>query len=80
MDVVDIDQFNFETLTLGEAEELETILGVGLDKMEDASQVKLMRAVVFIMGRRKDPEFAYEDTAEMQLSEVSELMGGADPS
>ena len=77
---VDIDQFNFESLTLGEAEELEDIIGVGLDKLEDASQIKLMRAVVFIMARRKDPEFMYADTADMQLSEVTELMGGVDPS
>ena len=77
---VDIDQFNFESLTLGEAEELEDIIGVGLDKLEDASQIKLMRAVVFIMARRKDPEFTYAGTADMQLSEVTELMGGVDPS
>ena len=77
---VDIDQFNFESLTLGEAEELEDIIGVGLDKLEDASQIKLMRAVVFIMARRKDPEFTYEGTADMQLSDVTELMGGVDPS
>ena len=77
---VNIEEFNFETLTLGEAEDLESMLGVSLDKMEDASQVKMMRAVVFLVARRSDPDFVYEDTADMQVSEVAEMLGGNSPS
>ena len=48
--------FDFETLTLGEAEDLEVALGASLDKVQDGSvpQARLLRALAWIVQRRKE--------------------------
>lgn len=72
---LDMSTFDFETLTLGEAEAIEDKLGTSLAAAQDASQVKLMRALVWVVLRREDPDFTYEATADIAMSDLVSLAG-----
>lgn len=72
---LDMESFDFNSLTLGEAEAIEDILGVSLAKAAEGSQIKMMRAIIFVMLRREDPEISYEDTADIMMAD---LAGGLD--
>jgi len=69
---------NIETLTLGEAEKLEDMLGLPLSKLADASQVKLIRSLATLVAQRDDADFTYEDTADMLLSDMAAKLGEGD--
>lgn len=61
---------NMSELTLAELEDLEDFLGVPATKFADVSQAKLSRRLIFLMKRRDEPEFTYEDTADLTQSSV----------
>ena len=65
---VDMESFDFNSLTLGEAEIIEDILGISLAKAAEGSQVKMMRAIIYVMLRRDDPEITYEATADIPMA------------
>ena len=69
---------NMEELTLAELEDLEDWLGVPATKFGEASQGKLTRRLVFLMKRREDPSFTYEDTASLTQSSLR-LVTADDP-
>ena len=70
---------SIDTLTLGEAEQLEDMLGASLSTLADVSQVKLIRSLATLTAQRTDPDFTYEDTADLLLSDMAaNLEGGAD--
>ena len=71
---------NIDTLTLGEAEQLEEMIGVNLSNMGDVSQVRLIRSMVTLSAQRTNPEFTYEDTADMLLNDMVAKLGEADDS
>lgn len=70
---------NMEELTLGELEDLEDFLGVPATKFGEASQGKLTRRLVYLMKRRDDPSFTYEQTANLTQSSL-ELVSSDNPS
>ena len=63
--------FNFEELTIGDIEEIENITGKAYEDMDwNKPSMKLMKAMVFISERRKDPEFTIEDAAKVKLVDL----------
>ena len=65
---------DLEDLTLDEAEELEQIVGANLADIEKASQPRLMKAVVFLTKRRKDPSYTIEDAGKLTMKEIQEFL------
>lgn len=65
----DID---IESLTLEEIEQLEELTGQPIDKMFEGAKARVMRALYFIIKRREDPEFTFEQTAGVTVQQVAE--------
>ena len=74
--------FDFESLTLNEVEQIELITGNSIDQLLDAGQAKgkAMKAIIFIMKKRIDPEFTLEQAGEISMTEANSMFAGiSDP-
>ena len=74
--------FDFESLTLNEVEQIELITGNSIDQILDAGQAKgkAMKAIIFVMKKRVDPNFTIEQAGSISMSEANALFAGeADP-
>lgn len=71
----------FEELTLGEIEEIEMLLGRGIDQAFGDGQPKgrALRVFYFIAKRREDPKIKFEDTEKVTQAEALKVVSGADP-
>jgi hypothetical protein len=72
--------FDFESLTLNEVEQIELITGVSFDQILDAGNPKgkAMKAIIFIMKKRLDPNFTIEQAGSMSMTEANALFAGED--
>jgi hypothetical protein len=72
--------FDFESLTLNEVEQIELITGNSIDQILDAGQPKgkAMKAIIFIMKKRLDPNFTLEQAGSISMSEANALFAGED--
>jgi hypothetical protein len=74
--------FDFESLTLNEVEQIEMITGNSIDQLLDAGQAKgrAMKAIIFIMKKRIDPDFTLEQAGQISMTEANSLFAGqSDP-
>jgi hypothetical protein len=74
--------FDFESLTLNEVEQIELITGASIDQLLDAGQAKgkAMKAIIFIMKKRIDPDFTLEQAGQISMTEANALFAGeSDP-
>jgi hypothetical protein len=74
--------FDFESLTLNEVEQIELITGNSIDQLLDAGQAKgkALKAIIFIMKKRTNPEFTLEQAGEISMTEANTLFAGeSDP-
>lgn len=71
----------FEELTLGEIEEIEMLLGRSVDEAFGDGQPKgrALRVFYFIVKRRENPSYKFEDTEKVSQSEALKLLAGNDP-
>lgn len=71
----------FEELTLGEIEEIEMLLGRSVDEAFADGQPKgrALRVFYFIVKRREDAGYKFEDTEKVSQSEALALLAGNDP-
>ena len=62
-----------ENLTLREVDELETLLGVGIDAAftTGSPKAKAIAALVWITRRREEPELTFDEVFDMNLSAVN---------
>jgi hypothetical protein len=72
--------FDFESLTLNEVETIELITGSSIDQLMDAGQAKgkAMKAIIFIMKKRTDPNFTLEQAGNISMTEANALFAGED--
>ena len=58
---------NFEELTLGELEELELLIGTGIDTAfaDGKPKGRALRALYFVAMKRENPNLKFEDTANI---------------
>ena len=72
--------FDFESLTLNEVEQIELITGNSIDQILDAGQAKgkAMKAIIFIMKKRVDPNFTLEQAGSISMTEANALFAGED--
>ena len=74
--------FDFESLTLNEVEQIELITGNSIDQILDAGNAKgkAMKAIIYIMKKRTNPEFTLEQAGEISMTEANSLFAGdSDP-
>lgn len=74
--------FDFESLTLNEVEQIELITGSSIDQLMDAGQPKgkAMKAIIFIMKKRIEPNFTLEQAGALSMNEANALfVGESDP-
>lgn len=78
MDILDID---VNSLTLGEIEVIEEKTGRSIDEAfkSGAPRARLLRAIAFVVRRRTDPSFRWEDTESLTLSDVGLTSEDVDP-
>lgn len=61
-------------LTVGELEELEDFLELSIDEIGEVIQdktkrkAKFLRALAYIIQKRSNPEFTWEDAAQLKVS------------
>jgi hypothetical protein len=65
---------------LNEVEQIELITGVSIDQILDAGNPKgkAMKAIIFIMKKRLDPNFTIEQAGSMSMTEANALFAGED--
>lgn len=65
-----------DTLTIGEAAEVETLSGIALDELEAPGKPKmrLVMALYFILKRRDNPELSFVDVGSVPLSDISKYL------
>jgi hypothetical protein len=70
--------FDFESLTLNEVEQIELITGSSIDQLMDAGQPKgkAMKAIIFVMKKRIDPNFNIEQAGNLSMTEANALFAG----
>jgi hypothetical protein len=70
--------FDFESLTLNEVEQIELITGSSIDQLMDAGQAKgkAMKAIIFVMKKRIDPNFTLEQAGNLSMTEANALFAG----
>lgn len=62
---------DIETLTIGELEEIEDITGLAFGNIDWAHlSARLMRALVYIVARRDNPDFTVEDARNVRLTQL----------
>lgn len=68
---------DYNDLTLGEIETLEELTGKSLDEIADAGMPKgrLMRALVYVITKRTNPAYTFEDTSKLTLDESVTMLG-----
>lgn len=69
-----------EDLTLREVDELESILGAGIDVAfsTGAPKAKAIAALVWITQRRENPDLTFDEVLDMNLKDVN--LSGEDDS
>lgn len=72
---------DFEKLTLGEIEEMEMLLGMGIDKAFSDGNPKgrALRVFYYISKRRENPEYKFEDTEKVSQAEALAMLTGDNP-
>lgn len=68
---------DFNSLTMGELAMLERTTGQSLTSFEDetAPKAQLMTGLAWLIRRRKQPSYTYNEAEALTLDQVSELLG-----
>jgi hypothetical protein len=74
--------FDWDSLTIDEVELLEEITGYSVDLLREAPtpKGKMLKAMVFIVNRRSNPDFTLEDAGKVDVRTVNALTAGDDES
>jgi hypothetical protein len=71
-DLLDVLSVDLDHLTVGEIEEIEERTGQPIDDIQElgtsrAKKGKLLRALAYVMRKRSDPGFTWEDSANLRI-------------
>ena len=66
---------NINELTLGDIAEVEEMSGQSFASLTDGKSAKgsLMVALAWVIKRKEDPKFSYEDAKQLKMSEIEGL-------
>jgi hypothetical protein len=64
-------------MTIDDIAEVERLSGQPLADLSNSAAMKgkLMKAIVFVLRRRDNPEFTFEDAGRMTMGEMNEVLG-----
>ena len=70
-----------EELNLGEIEEIELLLNASIEVAEskDFPKGRYQRAIYYILKKRTDPNYKFEDTAKVKPSELAAMFQADSP-
>ena len=65
-----------QDLELGEVEEIEELSGVSFAAISQGGPAtfKVVRALIYVLKHRDDPDYTFEDTRRVKLTEVNEIL------
>ena len=68
---------DYADLTLGEIETIEELTGKTLDDIVEVKtpRGRLMRALVFVITKRTNPNYTFEETAKLTLDQGLNALG-----
>lgn len=71
----------FEELTLGEIEEIELMTGKSIEEAYGDGQPRgrALRVLYYVLKRRDNDKFKYEDTEKLTQKEATAFLTGSDP-
>lgn len=74
-------KLDVNSLTINEVVDLEDALGTSMDTAfrDGEPKGKALRAILWIIGRRDNPDFTLEEAGELQLGEVDLEAEDVDP-
>jgi hypothetical protein len=72
---------NFDDLTLGEVEEIEMLIGRGIDEIFSDGNPKgrALRVLYYVIKKKENPEYTFEETEKVSQAEALKVLGGNDP-
>lgn len=61
--------FDLNSLTIGEVEEIENVTDTPIDKLfsVDGKKGTMMRVIAYVQGRRSNPEFTWEEAGNTRI-------------
>lgn len=71
-------EFDFDDLTIAEVETIEDITGISIDQIQakGTPQGKVLRAIVYVVNHRANPDFTIEDAGNVKVTAVADMTGG----
>lgn len=71
----------FDELTLGEIEEIENLVGRGIDAVfaDGEPKGRALRVLYYVAKKRDNPDYKFEDTEKITQKDALALLGGSDP-
>lgn len=68
---------NINKLTLGEIAKVEELSGISINEIggNTAPQGKAMAALVFVLKRREDPSFTFNDAMNLGIDDLNSVLG-----
>lgn len=65
-----------DELTLGDLEDIETVLGVPMEQAEEPGlRLRLSCAMIWVRRRRLDPSFTFDDARALPISQIQDIAG-----
>ena len=79
-EVEDIFNVDVSDLTIAEVVEIEDRTGLPLDALGQADKPKgrMLQALAYIVKRREDPDFTWEQAGELKINTTSEKIDPTD--
>lgn len=66
----------FENFTLGEVAAIESLSGQSIAAMATGAPVgKMMAAMAYVIKRRSNPDFTFDDALALNMAQANEVMG-----
>ena len=62
-------------LTLGEISVVEQYAGISIDQAEEAPKGKLLASWAYVVKRRTEPKYKYEDALKLTPKEATAIIG-----
>jgi hypothetical protein len=83
-------RFSVESITVGDMEDLEEITGKSFGELMDllgnaesggtmSIPIKVLKALVFIIGRQTDPGYTLEQARKVKVTELELVLAEPDP-
>lgn len=72
---------NFDDLTLGEVEEIEMLVGRGIDEIfsNGSPKGRALRVLYYVIKKKENPKYTFEETENVSQADALKLLSESDP-